>query len=169
VEDPTTSVTPEQYAQAFASWHIDAPVPPVLDTTLTLPLTSLRSLGAIRRQIRGFFRMARPAGGGDGHGSTDPHSLDGAIDAAVMVIDEMMSNALRHAPGPSSLHVCSGDDRWIAIVSDGAPDRRPTPARSRPAGMGGYGLYLIADLSSAHGVHYEADRKLVWACIDMPF
>jgi len=29
-----------------------------------------------------------------------------------------------------------------------------------------FSLYLVADLSSAHGVHYEPDRKCVSACID---
>jgi len=54
------------------------------------------------------------------------------------------------------------------IVTDSAPDRPPTPARDRPAGQGGYGLYVIADLAAGHGVHYEPDHKHVWACLNKP-
>ena len=59
-------------------------------------------------------------------------------------------------------------DGGFTIVADGAPERAPTPARGRPAGQGGYGLYVIADLTAEHGVHHEPDRELVWACLIEP-
>ena len=39
MSDPTR--TPADYAQAYASWHEDTPVPGSLDTRLTLQLGSL--------------------------------------------------------------------------------------------------------------------------------
>ena len=54
------------------------------------------------------------------------------------------------------------------LVTDAAPDRLPTPARERPAGGGGYGLYVIADLTATHGVHREPNRKHVWVCLIKP-
>nr|WP_281371892.1 ATP-binding protein [Modestobacter versicolor] len=95
-------------------------------------------------------------------------AVEDAIERAVLVIDELTSNALRHGSPPSSLHIGDDDGRWIVIVTDGAPGVAPTPARDRPAGQGGYGLYVIADLTAEHGVHYEPDRKLVWACLVKP-
>ena len=165
MQDPMSSVTPAQYARAYASWQDDSPVPSAADASLTLPLTSLPALRAVRRQVRTFLRDSLRTSEGTADEEVEPTTLDTTLDEAVMVIDELTSNALRHGSAPSSLHLCDEEGRWIAIVSDGAPDLRPTPATDRPVGGGGYGLYLVADLSNAHGVHYEPDCKLVWACI----
>jgi hypothetical protein len=43
------------------------------------------------------------------------------------------------------------------------PTDRPT---DRPTG--GYGLYVITELTTAHGVHYEGPTKTVWATIAKP-
>jgi anti-sigma regulatory factor (Ser/Thr protein kinase) len=105
---------------------------------------------------------------GAGHDVAGAQDVEDVVERAILVIDELASNALRHGVLPSSLHIGDEDGRWIVIVTDGAPHQPPTPARGRPAGQGGYGLYVIADLAAAHGVHYETDRKMVWACITKP-
>ena len=105
---------------------------------------------------------------GAGHDGQVDAGAEDVVERAILVIDELTSNALRHAAPPSSLHVGDEDGHWIVIVTDAAPDRPPTPALGRPAGQGGYGLYVIADLTAAHGVHYETARKMVWACIAKP-
>lgn len=156
--------TPAQYAEAFASWHEESPVPEAVEARLTLVLGSLRELGRVRRQVHGFLLSSL----GFDREDDVPPSVEDAVEGAILVIDELASNALRHGEPPSSLHIGDEDDRWILIVTDAAPDRRPTPARGRAPGQGGYGLYVIADLTGDHGVHYEADRKLVWACLAKP-
>jgi len=153
--------TPAEYAEAYASWHGDRPVPEAAETRLSLQLVSLRGLTVVRRQVRHFLMSSMGAGCED----DVPPAAEDAIERAVLVIDELTSNALRHGAAPSSLHIGDDEGRWIVIVTDGAPGRAPTPARERPAGQGGYGLYVIADLAAEHGVHYEPDRKLVWACL----
>jgi hypothetical protein len=105
---------------------------------------------------------------GAGHDGRADAGAEDVVEQAILVIDELTSNALRHAAPPSSLHIGDEDGHWIVIVSDAAPDRPPTPALGRPAGQGGYGLYVIADLTAAHGVHYEIARKMVWACTAKP-
>ena len=156
--------TPADYAAAYASWHGDSPVPATASTRLSLQLGSLRSLSAVRRQVQHFLLSSL----GIGREDDVPAHVEDAIGQAVLVIDELTSNALRHGSPPSSLHIGDDDGRWIVIVTDGAPGRAPTPARERPAGQGGYGLYVIADLTAEHGVHYEPERKLVWACLVKP-
>ena len=156
--------TPADYAAAYASWHGDSPVPAAASTRLSLQLGSLRSLSTVRRQVQQFLLSSL----GIGREDDVPVHIEDAVGQAVLVIDELTSNALRHGSPPSSLHIGDDDGRWIVIVTDGAPGRAPTPARERPAGQGGYGLYVIADLTSEHGVHYEPERKLVWACLTKP-
>lgn len=156
--------TPADYAAAYASWHGDSPVPAATSTRLSLQLGSLRSLSSVRRQVQQFLLSSL----GIAREDDVPVHIEDAVGQAVLVIDELTSNALRHGSPPSSLHIGDDDGRWIVIVTDGAPGRAPTPARERPAGQGGYGLYVIADLTSEHGVHYEPERKLVWACLTKP-
>jgi anti-sigma regulatory factor (Ser/Thr protein kinase) len=160
VTEPPRSAA--QYAAAFASWQQDSPVPEVAETRLTLELGSLRGLSAIRRQVQAFLLSSLDQG--DGQEPTP--AAEDLVERAVLVIDELTSNALRHGAPPSSLHIGDEDGRWIVIVTDSAPGRRPTPARERPAGQGGYGLYVVADLTASHGVHYETGRKLVWVCLE---
>lgn len=157
--DPTR--TPVRYAEALDSWRTDRPLPEAARPQLMLPLLSLRALTGIRRQVRQFLLTSL----GVDPAVDVPDAVEDLLGRAVLVIDELTSNALRHGALPSSLHIGDEDAAWLVVVSDGAPDRPPTPARERPAGQGGYGLYVVADLAAAHGVHYEADRKLVWACI----
>ena len=59
-------------------------------------------------------------------------------------------------------------DYWLLDVSDAAVDRPPTPAIDRDAADGGLGLYLIAQMCSAHGWTVDEERKHVWACVDHP-
>ncbi|MGY1749047.1 SpoIIE family protein phosphatase [Modestobacter sp. SYSU DS0511] len=158
------SRTPAEYAEAYASWHADSPVPEAPETRLSLQLGSLRGLSVVRRQVRQFLLASL----GVGREEQVLPDVEDAVERAVLVIDELTSNALRHGSPPSILHVGDDEGRWIVIVTDGAPDRPPTPARGRPAGQGGYGLYVIADLTAEHGVHYQADRKLVWASLRKP-
>ncbi|MFP5370657.1 MAG: ATP-binding protein [Actinomycetes bacterium] len=156
--------SPAEYAEAYASWREDSPVPAAAETRLSLQLSSLRGLSVVRRQVQQFLLSSL---GIEGDEAATPAAED-AVERAVLVIDELTSNALRHGSAPSSLHIGDDEGRWIVIVSDGAPGQAPTPARERPAGQGGYGLYVIADLTAEHGVHYEPARKLVWACLVKP-
>ncbi|MGY1839571.1 MULTISPECIES: ATP-binding protein [unclassified Modestobacter] len=156
--------TPAEYAEAYASWQGDSAVPAAATTRLSLQLESLRGLSLVRRQVHQFLLSSL----GIGRDDDVPPVVEDAVERAVLVIDELTSNALRHGASPSSLHVGDDEGRWIVVVTDGAPGRAPTPARERAAGEGGYGLYVIADLTAAHGVHYEPDRKLVWACLVKP-
>lgn len=151
----------QEHVLAAASWSRDTPVPaPATDDRLILVLESLRGLSGVRRQVRAFLTAGLTADAGD--------AGEDAVEKAVLVIDELTSNAVRHGAQPSRLQVCDDTDRWMVVVSDSAPARLPTPAVDRPAGAGGYGLHVVSDLAGAHGVHYDAVQKHVWACLDKP-
>lgn len=161
----SASLTPAQYAQAAATWQISSPAPLAADSRLTVELASLPALSRVRRQVRQFLQSSLGAAdlaAGDGAAAED------AVERAILVIDELASNALRHGSQPAGLHVCDEVGRWIVLVTDSAPLRRPTPALGRPAEAGGMGLYVVADLTDDHGVHYETSRKIVWVRLDKP-
>jgi two-component sensor histidine kinase len=83
----------------------------------------------------------------------------------VLIADELTSNALRHGGSPVAMTVSRLADRWMVAVSDSSPAVPPSPAEGRDPGLGGFGLYLVADLSAAHGFFLEPGAKSVWAIV----
>jgi hypothetical protein len=142
-----------------ASWRETSPVPDGAPTDV-LELTSLRQLGAVRRHVRTFLTASLQADGG-----LAEDLVHDVVETSILVIDELASNALRHGAPPASLDLREAGDHWIVVATDSARDALPTPAVDRPAGQGGYGLYVIADLTAAHGVEIDGDRKRVWALL----
>jgi hypothetical protein len=57
-------------------------------------------------------------------------------------------------------------DRWLIAVNDSSTDVPPAPAEGRDPGLGGFGLYLVADLSAAHGWFLMRGSKSVWAVVE---
>ena len=81
----------------------------------------------------------------------------------VLVADELTSNALRHGGAPVATALSREGDRWLLAVSDSSTDVPPVPAQGRDPGLGGFGLYLVADLSLRHGWFVVRGTKTVWA------
>ena len=150
--------TPVQYADDLASWRRDTPAPASGGARLDLELESLRGLSRVRRTVRQYLHDSL---GVDADTELPPAVAD-VVDEALLVVDELASNALRHGLPPADLHLADLGSCWLVAVTDAAPDHHPTPARDRPAGQGGYGLYVVADLALAHGVHYDLAGKTVW-------
>jgi two-component sensor histidine kinase len=83
----------------------------------------------------------------------------------VLVTDELSSNALRHGGAPAATALSRRGDTWLVAVSDSSTEVPPEPARGRDPGLGGFGLYLVADLTAAHGWQLERGAKTVWATV----
>jgi anti-sigma regulatory factor (Ser/Thr protein kinase) len=86
-------------------------------------------------------------------------------DRLLLVLDEMASNALRHGGGRVQAAVRRTGDAFLIAVTDGDTATPPTPAIDRDPSEGGLGLYLIAELSTAHGWYVDGDAKTVWAVL----
>ena len=86
-------------------------------------------------------------------------------DQLVLALDEMASNALRHGGGAVQAGVRLTADSYLIEVTDAATTSPPTPAVGRDPSEGGLGLYLIAELATAHGWYRRSDVKVVWALL----
>ena len=56
-------------------------------------------------------------------------------------------------------------DAYLIDVSDQAATVPPSPAVGRDPSEGGLGLYLIAEMSTAHGWYVRDGHKHVWALL----
>jgi anti-sigma regulatory factor (Ser/Thr protein kinase) len=154
--------TPAEAAAARTSWRQVAQVPDVAPAE-SIELTSLRELREVRRRVRAVLAASL-----DDDDALDEVAREDVVERVVLVIDELASNAVRHGAPPATLEVRETGEHWVVVVTDAAPDALPAPAVDRPAGQGGYGLYVIADLATAHGVEVHGDRKRVWARLAKP-
>jgi anti-sigma regulatory factor (Ser/Thr protein kinase) len=85
-----------------------------------------------------------------------------AVDDAVLVTEELVTNAQRHGLSPRACRLALTDHgRCLRIEVD---DASPAIPRIRtPDLRGGRGLILVDHLASAWGVEYHGRDKTVWA------
>ncbi|MEU5694590.1 ATP-binding protein [Actinosynnema sp. NPDC020468] len=82
-------------------------------------------------------------------------------DDAVLVADELVTNAHRHGAPPRVCRILLDPGRLLRVeVDDTARDQ---PRGRTPDATGGRGLVLVENLASAWGVRTHADHKTVWA------
>src|SRR5213595_2707925 len=85
------------------------------------------------------------------------------VDAAELIITELMTNAALHGRGPVTVRVRAAGPRVRVEVQDTGPGVPMIPAQSTDA-MTGRGLRLVAALSAAWGVEpADGGGKTVWA------
>ena len=114
----------------------------------------LRALRArLRRTLTGSSTVAHP-------------EREHWAERLVLVADELTSNALRHGGAPVATALSRLADRWLICVTDSSTGVPPEPAEGRDPAQGGFGLYLVADLSAAHGWWQGRGAKSVWAVVD---
>jgi two-component sensor histidine kinase len=83
-------------------------------------------------------------------------------DDAVLVADELVSNAIQHGRGPRSCRLTLiGDGQGLRTeVTDSGPGE---PHLRTPDSSGGRGLVLVDRLANSWGVEWFRGRKTVWA------
>src|SRR3954452_2713672 len=87
----------------------------------------------------------------------------GVVDAAALIITELMTNAALHGRGPVTVRMRSIGSQVRLEVQDTGPGVPMIPAQSTDA-MTGRGLRLVAALSAAWGVvPAPGGGKTVWA------
>jgi hypothetical protein len=144
---------PGDEAVAVALWQ-SAPSPFGFRELWCQELHSLAELARLRARLRDTLTGS----------STVVHpEREHWSERLVLVADELTSNALRHGGAPVATVLSREGDHWLLAVSDSSTDVPPAPAQGRDPGLGGFGLYLVADLSLRRGWFVERGTKTVWA------
>ncbi|MEU9110335.1 ATP-binding protein [Streptomyces sp. NPDC048483] len=88
--------------------------------------------------------------------------LNGAVDVAVLLVSELVTNSLRHATGPIGVRmVLLSGSALLVEVSDPLPDP-PQERTAAPDDEGGRGLQLVACSSRRWGTRRGKSGKTVW-------
>ena len=122
-------------------------------TTLTVP-ADVTAARAARTAVRDLC-----AGAEDG--SFGPQ----AVETAVLLVTELVTNAVEHGGGTAVVEVDVDVARLRVSVSDSDP-RLPTAALAAADAERGRGLLLVEALSSRWGVAPQEDGKCVWFELD---
>jgi anti-sigma regulatory factor (Ser/Thr protein kinase) len=90
---------------------------------------------------------------------------DDRRDALVLVVSELVGNAVRHGRSPVAYDLHVDDDDLVFTVTDGDPTP-PGPGSCcdpDPDAEGGRGLFLVGQLTRCWGWKPAGDGKQVWA------
>ncbi|WUH91668.1 ATP-binding protein [Streptomyces sp. NBC_00433] len=92
---------------------------------------------------------------------------DEAADSVLLVLSELVGNALRHAPGPAvGLAVTAGSGEVLVEVRDGSRKPPVMDPHPDPYGETGRGLSLVHALSRDWGwAPHEDGTKTTWAVL----
>ncbi|MEO9139707.1 MAG: ATP-binding protein [Jatrophihabitans sp.] len=87
-----------------------------------------------------------------------------SVDDVVLVISELVGNAVTHAIDDGDLDVAweLEDATVIVRVYDSCPGQ-PTPRQATPTATSGRGLAIVEALAQEWGVHTAGHGKQVWA------
>ncbi|MBJ3808967.1 ATP-binding protein [Streptomyces flavofungini] len=88
-------------------------------------------------------------------------------EAVLLVVSELVTNALRHARGVTGLRL-SHHPRGLTVSVHDAGDRPPRPRPLEPDRPGGFGLHLVRGLTEGVEVEWRAGGKNVWATVPQP-
>ncbi|MFI9648296.1 ATP-binding protein [Streptomyces sp. NPDC052040] len=108
------------------------------------------AVGRARRRARAFLE----------HRRVDQPT----VDRVVLLVSELVTNAVEHARAPIVLHLRVGPRRVRVEVTDGGPARQEAAwAASCGPGEHGRGLCIIDEIATAHGDRLGHCRALHWA------
>lgn len=129
------------------------PCPEATRAQLCCELVSLADLRLLRRRLRNWLSGAVAEAGPD----------PAVADSLVLIVDELLSNGLRHGGAPVCLRAVRTVEGLLVQVSDGNVVDVPAPAIGRDPALGGMGLRMVANLTTARGWDVADGRKHVWA------
>jgi anti-sigma regulatory factor (Ser/Thr protein kinase) len=93
--------------------------------------------------------------------------LGEVVDDLLVVVSELVTNAVRHGTPPVRLEVLADADVVRVSVGDGDPGM-PRPRALDDDAEGGRGMVLVDELASEHGVWRQPPGKTVWASVTRP-
>ena len=92
-------------------------------------------------------------------------TCDSVVDAALLLLTELATNALQHGAGRPVLRLSVGAGHVRIEVFDDDP---APPVRRPPGADGGWGLALVERLSLAWGTARHGLGKVVWCALPAP-
>ncbi|WP_199809058.1 PAS domain S-box protein [Streptomyces sp. NRRL WC-3626] len=180
IESPGCDIEDSLAALAAACGALSAPEPPGLDAMAD------RILSALRPDADGHDddvtlllaqRPAAPLASVTTTLSTRPESVpegraflstaltawdcDAQADDARLLVSELLANAVQHAQGPVTLHLCRTAAELTVEVGDGSP-HLPEPRRAGEDEESGRGLNLVRVLADSWGVRPTDEGKTIW-------
>lgn len=112
--------------------------------------TDARNALGARRDVRDFLRAQADAGSD--------------LDASELIVGELVSNVIRHAPGPIGLSVTWSGSRATLIVVDrgpGIPPVRPVPDGDSESGRGMLIVQALARSTRVERASPDGSRVVV--------
>jgi anti-sigma regulatory factor (Ser/Thr protein kinase) len=101
----------------------------------------------------------------------DLRDLDGAVDDAMLVASELVTNAVRHSLCDEDEFVTvriSRDRRFRIVVLDPGTSGQMAEIADRPVELGGLGLKVVEQLAARWGAERRSDGYRVWAELELP-
>ncbi|MHA6763964.1 ATP-binding protein [Streptacidiphilus sp. PAMC 29251] len=111
------------------------------------------SVGAARDLTRVFFT---------GPNETLPEAVMGDV---LLVVSELVSNAVRHAPGPCTLSLTQDHKQVIIAVTDNVASLPVPRTADLSSGTGGFGWHLLRNLARHVRITARADGKTITAIL----
>jgi PAS domain S-box-containing protein len=142
-----TDVREARCERSSVQQRMGRPMTELVASSATL-VADARSVGSARRLLQDA--MSRSGADKDKH-----------IDAAVLVLSEIVTNALVHAGTDVTVRVWSGSAGTRVEVEDGGTHLPVRRRYARTAGTG-RGLQLVDELADRWGVHRRTSGKSVW-------
>ena len=94
----------------------------------------IEAIATAREQVRAFLA------------DLTPPPPAGLVSDALIAVSELVTNAIRHAPGPFGLEVEVGPEGLCIGVSD-TSTTTPQPRTPRYDGTGGFGLHMLSGMA----------------------
>ncbi len=98
----------------------------------------------------------------DADGSMDPADLLPLLDDVLIVVSELVTNAVLHARTDTRVTAAVHDGCITVAVGDDDPHHAPVVADRGAMAMNGRGVMLVDALASSWGVDLRDDSKVVW-------
>ena len=92
--------------------------------------------------------------------------LEACGDVAELLVDELVSNVVRHVGSPADLRVLR-QDRTVRVEVDDTSTALPVRRDPNPNEDHGRGILLVESFATRWGVDLRADGKTVWIELDV--